>query len=105
VARDEARHATARPSRSLRRTSPTSSRTSKSAGASGAPASAEQVGAIAAALTSVDEAWLRERYEGLEFPDYDGVRCEYTWANFRGLLKFFQAAADAGRAVIFTVDQ
>ena len=29
----------------------------------------------------------------------------YTWANIRGLDEFFRTAADAGHAVIFTVDQ
>jgi hypothetical protein len=70
---------------------------------------ADQVPQVAAALAPIDEAWLRRRYDSLEFPDYQGVRSPedfaYTWANFRGLDTFFQTAADAGRAVIFTVDQ
>jgi hypothetical protein len=70
---------------------------------------AEQVPEVATALAPIDEAWLRRRYDTLEFPDYQGVRSdedfEYTWANFRGLDVFFQAAAEDGRAVIFTVDQ
>jgi hypothetical protein len=70
---------------------------------------AEQVPEVAVALVPVDQAWLRQRYDSLEFPDYQGFRSdedfEYTWANFRGLGEFFQTAAAAGRAVIFTVDQ
>lgn len=70
---------------------------------------AEQVPDVAAALAPIDEAWLRQRYDSLEFPDYQGFRSDedfaYTWANFRGLGEFFQVAANAGRAVIFTVDQ
>jgi hypothetical protein len=70
---------------------------------------AEQVPEVAASLAPIDEDWLSRRYDNLEFPDYQGVRSdedfEYTWANFNGLYEFFQAAADAGHAVIFTVAQ
>jgi hypothetical protein len=71
--------------------------------------SADQVPEVAAALAPIDRVWLRERYDSLEFPDYQGFRCdedfEYTWGNFQGLDEFFRTAAEAGRAVIFTVDQ
>jgi hypothetical protein len=71
--------------------------------------SAEQVPAVAAALAPIDEAWLRERYETLRISDYQSFCSDddfaYTWANFQGLGEFFQAAADAGHSVIFTVDQ
>ena len=70
---------------------------------------ADEVTVVAAALAPIDRAWLRERYDSLEFSDYQGSRSnedfDYTWGNFRGLAAFFQAAAQAGRAVIFTVDQ
>lgn len=70
---------------------------------------ADQVPEVAAALAPIDRAWLRERYDSLEFPDYQGVRgdedFEYTWGNVQGLDGFFRTAAEAGRAVIFTVDQ
>jgi hypothetical protein len=72
-------------------------------------ASGDQVADIAAALALVDQAWLRQRYDGLEFPDYQGHRgdddFDYTWVNCRGLSDFFQSAAELNRAVIFTVDQ
>ena len=70
---------------------------------------AEQVPEVAAALAPIDKAWLRHRYDSLESPDYQAFHSdedfEYTWANYRGLDEFFQTAAQAGRAVIFTVDQ
>lgn len=70
---------------------------------------AQQVPEVAAALAPIDKAWLRMRYDSLEFSDYQVFRSdedfEYTWANFQGLGDFFARAAEAGRAVIFTVDQ
>jgi len=70
---------------------------------------AEQVPEVAAALAPIDERWLRQRYDSLEFPDYQGFRDDedftYTWEDSQGLGEFFQTAAAAGRAVIFTVDQ
>jgi len=69
---------------------------------------ADQVSAIADALTPIDRAWLRSRYDAFEFPDYEGVRgdedFEYTWGDVDGLAEFFQTAARDGRAVIFTVE-
>ncbi|MEV7559577.1 YfbM family protein [Streptomyces sp. NPDC089795] len=69
----------------------------------------EQVPEVAAAMARIDKEWLRQRYDTMEFPGYQGVRGDedfaYTWANFRGLDGFFEAAARAGHAVIFTVDQ
>lgn len=69
---------------------------------------ADQVSAIADALSLLDEAALRRRYDGFEFPDYAGVRGDddfaYTWGNIDGIADFFQAAARDGRAVIFTVE-
>lgn len=70
---------------------------------------ADQVPDVAKALAPIDEDWLRARYEGLEMPGYEGFRSAedfaYTWSNFQGLGEFFAAAAEAGRAVVFTVDQ
>lgn len=68
---------------------------------------AEQVVHVAEALDGVDEAWTRERFFGLDFDDYDGARDEddfrYTWTNLDDLRGFYQRAAQALRAVIFTV--
>lgn len=69
---------------------------------------ADQVPAVADALTLLDEASLRRRYDTFEFPDYAGVRGDddfaYTWGNVDGIAEFFQTAARDGRAVIFTVE-
>ena len=69
----------------------------------------EEVVAVSDALNSVDEQWLRQRYNTLAFIGYQGVRSEedlaYTVASLPGLRSFYQRAAAAGRAVIFTVDQ
>jgi hypothetical protein len=68
----------------------------------------EQVVDVAVALQGVNESWLRAKYFGmneteygapLTDEDYDYIR---DW--FTGLPDFFRKAADAGRAVIFTVD-
>ncbi|MEZ0114776.1 hypothetical protein ABH920_008811 [Catenulispora sp. EB89] len=68
---------------------------------------AEQVVDVAQALERVDEGWTRERFFGLDFDDYDGARDEddfgYTWTNLDDLRGFYQRAAQARRAVIFTV--
>lgn len=69
----------------------------------------QQVKDVAEALARVDQAWLRGRYDALDFPDYQGVKSEedfdYTWANFAGLPEFYAGAAARDKAVIFTVDQ
>jgi len=69
---------------------------------------ADQVSAVADALTPIDRAWLRERYDLLPFPGYEMPRgekdFEYTWGNVDGIADFFHAAAQEGRAVIFTVE-
>lgn len=64
---------------------------------------------VATALEAVTEAWLRERYFDLEFPDYDGEKEEEdfrsAWSSFVGLPAFFARAAEEKRYVVFTVDQ
>ncbi len=68
-----------------------------------------QVKEVAAALRSIEKAWFRERYLTLDETDYAGKvgdeDFEYTWANFEGLPAFFERAARANRAVVFTADQ
>ncbi|GAA2388938.1 YfbM family protein [Dactylosporangium salmoneum] len=70
---------------------------------------ADQVPAVAEALDSVDEAWLRERYDVIDPDDYQGVLededFEYTWHYLQEVRDFYKKAAAAGRSVIFTVDQ
>ena len=62
-----------------------------------------------AALKRITRDWFRERYGRID-PDSYGVDLseddfEYTWSNFEGLPEFFENAARANRAVIFTADQ
>jgi hypothetical protein len=70
--------------------------------------SSDQVKFIAKAIKAVTKEWLRERYNKIA-DDYQGEKnaddWEYTWQNFADLQVFFQKAAAANRAVIFTVDQ
>jgi len=68
-----------------------------------------QVKDVAAALAKVTKAWLRKRYDKIDPDDYDEVEMgdedfRYTWDNFLAVRRFYKKAAEAGRAVIFTVD-
>ncbi|MYS87546.1 DUF1877 family protein [Embleya scabrispora] len=71
-------------------------------------ATPDEVRAVAAALARLDAEWVRGRFEVLEFVEYDGTAGEddiaYTQAFLPDLRDFYRCAADAGRAVIFTVD-
>lgn len=68
--------------------------------------SAAEVRQVADALRGVDRTWLRHRFDATDDPDYRGARddvdFEYTWDNFVDLHAFYDRAAAAGRAVIFT---
>jgi hypothetical protein len=65
---------------------------------------------VADAIRGIDRAELLRGYEGID-PDsfYALIRSaedfEYTWDNFRSLRAFFERAAEAGRWVVFKVDQ
>jgi hypothetical protein len=68
--------------------------------------SAEQVRAIAAALSSIDEVEFRRRYDALDAEDYGSSSEEdasYTWECFAQVRAFYERAAAAGRPVLFTV--
>ncbi|MGN9809936.1 DUF1877 family protein [Micromonospora sp. BQ11] len=69
----------------------------------------EQVCDVAKALTTVSRERLRAGYEGIDVADYGpefgDEDFEYTWENFTGVIAFFARAAQAGRHVVFTVDQ
>jgi hypothetical protein len=70
---------------------------------------APQVKDVAAALGKVTKAWMRKRYDKLDPEDYDEVEIgdedfAYTWKSFLDVRRFYKRAAEAGRAVIFTVD-
>lgn len=70
---------------------------------------AEQVAEVAAAVEPLDGQWLRDRFATLTFDDYEGTGdaddIAYTVAFLPDLKDFYRAAAQNGRAVIFTVDQ
>lgn len=69
----------------------------------------DMVQAVAAEIGNIDEAEFRRRYNQLEFPGYQGDKSEedlaYSWGWLKNLPPFFKRAADAGRHVVFTVDQ
>jgi hypothetical protein len=64
---------------------------------------------IARALRDLDRAKVKELYFSKVPPDYaleyGGEDCEYTCDNFEDIREFYLRAAEANRAVIFTVDQ
>jgi len=70
---------------------------------------AEETRAVAAAIRDIDQGWMREKYFRIDPEDYEFPTTEedfdYTWEYFQSVKRFFQKAAKAGRAVIFTVDQ
>ena len=69
----------------------------------------EKVSAVAKALQRIDKNALKAAYEKIKQNDYDGEigeeDFEYTWEYFMKLPLLFSKAADAGRAVVFSVDQ
>lgn len=70
---------------------------------------ARQVKDVAKGLSKITKVWMRKRYDKLDPEEYDEVEMGdedfvYTWENFLDLRRFYKKAADAGRAVIFTVD-
>jgi hypothetical protein len=68
--------------------------------------SAAEVRDVAGTLRGVDRIWLRRRFDTIDDPDYRGAHddadFEYTWDGFVGVRAFYDRAATAGRAVIFT---
>ncbi len=76
--------------------------------------SADDVRVVSAALAGVTEPWFRERFSLLtetNFPQ-EYLREEsfeemfrYAWESLESIREFYERAAQAGRAVIFTVDQ
>jgi len=70
--------------------------------------SPEEVKEVAAAIRDIDREELRRRYDAIDPEEYDGLvedDFEYTWSWFPHLRDFFQKAAAANRAMLFTVDQ
>ncbi|MEO0604209.1 MAG: DUF1877 family protein [Myxococcota bacterium] len=67
----------------------------------------EHTADVANALAAVTEDVLRAGYARIDvgdYPDKSDADFAYTWASFRGLPEFYAKAAEAGRAVVFTVD-
>jgi hypothetical protein len=69
----------------------------------------DEVKEVAAAIAVIKEAWLRERYDAIDAHGYGRPKSpedfDYTWDYFQSLAPFFRRAGEAGRYVIFTVDQ
>jgi hypothetical protein len=68
---------------------------------------AAQVRDVAVALRQIDEAELRRRFDRMDVDeDYDGTADDedfaYTWDGFVDVRRFYDRAAAAGRAVLFT---
>lgn len=70
---------------------------------------ADEVGRVASALETVDQGWMRRRYDDIDPAEYQGLLSDedfdYTWSWFTRIRDFYLQAAAARRAVIFTVDQ
>jgi hypothetical protein len=65
---------------------------------------------VADAIRGIDRAELLRGYEGIDPDSFYALNMsehdfEYTWDNFRGLRALFERAVDAGRWVVFRVDQ
>jgi hypothetical protein len=71
---------------------------------------------VSEALKPISQDWFRKKCFSLkkkflwfDMTDYEGPMGEddygYTWSYFEETRKFFQKASEAGRAVVFTVDQ
>jgi hypothetical protein len=71
--------------------------------------SVPQVKDVAEALDKVTKRWMRKRYLLIDPEEYNETQLgeedfNYTWENFLDIRRFYRKAAEAGRAVIFTVD-
>ena len=67
----------------------------------------EQVPDVAAALKHITRDQFRAKYDqidGADYPDKSDEDFDYTWTMFDGMPQFWERAAKAGRAVVFTVD-
>ncbi len=77
---------------------------------------ADEVAAVATAISAMTRAEFRQHYFGLkkkflwfDRTDYDGPideqDFEYSWSYFAEMRTFYSKAASAGRATVFSVDQ
>lgn len=68
----------------------------------------DEVKEVAAAIKNIDRDDLRRRYDAIDTDTYGELSdsdFEYAWSWFPHLRDFFQKAAKANRAVLFSVDQ
>jgi hypothetical protein len=69
---------------------------------------AGEVKDVAAALAKVTKVWMRKRYDSIDPDEYEfelgDEDFDYTWHWFLVVRRFYKKAAEAGRAVVFTVD-
>lgn len=70
---------------------------------------AKEVKDVAAALAPLTPEAFRARYDAIDVDDYGGEHGDedfkYTWDHFTVVRELYKKAADAGRAMVFTVDQ
>lgn len=71
--------------------------------------SSQQVKDVATALVTINKEWMRERYFLIDPTEYDSAEIgeedfKYIWENFLDIRRFYKNAAEADRAVVFTVD-
>jgi hypothetical protein len=63
----------------------------------------------ARALAAIDEPTFRDLYDRVVprdyAPEYGPEDRDYTWAYLEEVRAFYERAAEAGRAVVFVVDQ
>jgi hypothetical protein len=64
---------------------------------------------VASALAKITKTWMRKHYDQLDPEEDNEVEMGdedfgYTWENLLDVRRFYKKAAEAGRAVIFTVD-
>ncbi|TYB41897.1 YfbM family protein [Actinomadura chibensis] len=68
--------------------------------------SVAEVSDVAKALRPLGKDWLRRRCDALGLTGSDGQHdaevFDYIWTNFADVQDFYQRAAEAGRAVVFT---
>lgn len=70
----------------------------------------DNVRRVADAIRGIDQAEMHRGYDNIDPDSFYRLNMseedfEYTWDNFQRLQAFFQRAADAGRWVVFRVDQ
>src|SRR5262245_21860578 len=69
----------------------------------------QEVKEVATAIKDIDRQWLRRKYDAIDAESYQGELSdgdfEYTCGWFQPLRDFYQKAAAADRAMLFTVDQ